>query len=137
MNAPFKTDALPEWRLDDLYAGREDPRIETDLAEAARVNSELAAMKGQFVAARADAPLLGERLDRGIQLYEDATNGLWRVGAFASLEEHLRSAPHHQAEREAFARAARPASHDRDVSMLAVRLRDVLARHASRISPPG
>src|SRR5205085_937332 len=34
MNAPFKTDTLPEWRLDDLYAGREDPRIETDLARA-------------------------------------------------------------------------------------------------------
>jgi oligoendopeptidase F len=34
MNAPFKTDALPEWRLDDLYAGREDPRIDTDIAAA-------------------------------------------------------------------------------------------------------
>ena len=26
MNAPFKTDSLPEWRLDDLYADREEDR---------------------------------------------------------------------------------------------------------------
>ena len=42
MNAPFKTDALPTWRLDDLYAGREDPRIAADLAEAERLNKGLA-----------------------------------------------------------------------------------------------
>ena len=36
MNAPVKppANALPEWRLDDLYSGRDDPRIEADLAEA-------------------------------------------------------------------------------------------------------
>jgi len=28
MTAPLKTDALPQWRLDDLYADREDPRID-------------------------------------------------------------------------------------------------------------
>ena len=46
MNAPFKTDALPEWRLDDLYAGRDDPRIEADLGEAARINGELPGQEG-------------------------------------------------------------------------------------------
>jgi oligoendopeptidase F len=85
MNAPFKTEALPEWRLDDLYAGRDDPRIDADLKAAERINDELAAMKGRFVAARAEPATLGAQLDRGIQLYEDATNGLWGVGAFASL----------------------------------------------------
>ncbi len=85
MNAPFKTDALPEWRLDDLYAGREDPRIDADLKAAAEVNGRLAAMEGQFVAARAEAARLGERLDDGIRLYEEATNLLWGVGAFASM----------------------------------------------------
>jgi len=85
MNAPFKPEALPEWRLDDLYGGRDDPRIDTDLKDAERINGELAAMKGQFTAARADPATLGARLDRGIQLYEDATNALWGVGAFASL----------------------------------------------------
>jgi oligoendopeptidase F len=85
MNAPFKTDDLPEWRLDDLYAGREDPRIDADLAAAAATNAELVQLKGQLVAACADAAVLGERLDRGIRLYEEATNALWGVGAYASL----------------------------------------------------
>ncbi|HKR87218.1 MAG TPA: M3 family oligoendopeptidase [Phenylobacterium sp.] len=85
MNAPFKTDNLPEWRLDDLYADREDPRIAADLACAERQNHELAALKGQLVAARADPATLGERLDRGVRLYEAVTNLLWGVGAYASL----------------------------------------------------
>src|SRR5271170_1951295 len=87
MNAPVKPPAetLPVWRLDDLYAGREDPRIEADLATAAALNSELATMQGAFVAAR-DAPaLLGERIDRGVGLYQAATDKLWAVGAYAGL----------------------------------------------------
>jgi oligoendopeptidase F len=89
MNAPLKTDTLPEWRLDDLYASREDPRIEADLALAKAENDRLAAMEGQFVAARADAKRLGELLDEGIRLYEAATNGLWAVGAFAGLSSSV------------------------------------------------
>ena len=88
MNAPAKiaeAEALPQWRLDDLYAGRDDPRIETDLVAAKAANDALVALKGQFVAARSDAATLGELLDRGIRLYEDATNGLWGVGAYAAL----------------------------------------------------
>ncbi|MFZ5720556.1 MAG: M3 family oligoendopeptidase [Pseudomonadota bacterium] len=85
MNAPFKTDALPTWRLDDLYGDREDPRIAADLAEAERLNGELAGMEGTFVAARAEPARLGELIDRGISLYERATNAMWAVGAFAGL----------------------------------------------------
>jgi oligoendopeptidase F len=85
MNAPFPTDRLPEWRLDDLYADREDPRIAADLALAQARTEELLRLKGQLVAARADAKLLGERLDRGIQLYEAVTNALWGVGAYAMM----------------------------------------------------
>ncbi len=88
MNAPVKppvSDALPEWRLDDLYASREDPRIEADLALAKATNDQLVALKGQFVAARADAAKLGALLDQGIDLYEKAVNHLWSVGAYASL----------------------------------------------------
>ena len=85
MNAPFKTDALPEWNLDDLYAGRGDPRIEADLGAAKVANDALVALKGRFVATRADARVLGELLDKAIGLYEQATNGLWGVGAYASL----------------------------------------------------
>ena len=85
MNAPFKTDALPQWSLADLYSGRTDPKIETDLAAAKADNDALAAMEGQFVAARADAKALGQLIDKGIGLYEAATNGLWGVGAYAGL----------------------------------------------------
>jgi oligoendopeptidase F len=85
MNAPFKTDSLPQWRLDDLYADRDDPRIAADLALAERKTAELLQLKDQLLAARADAATLGERLDRGIRLYEETTNALWGVGAFASL----------------------------------------------------
>jgi len=87
MNAPVKppANALPEWRLDDLYAGRDDPAIERDLEAAARVNRALAALKGAFVAARADAAKLGALIDQGIGLYQTATDQLWGVGAYAGL----------------------------------------------------
>lgn len=85
MNAPFKTDALPTWRLDDLYAGREDPRVDADLSQAKTDNDALVALKGRFVAARGEPKRLGELLDQGIGLYEKATNGLWGVGAYAGL----------------------------------------------------
>ncbi len=85
MNAPFKTDALPQWNLGDLYAGRDDPKIEADLAQAKADNDALVALKGRFVAMRGEPLRLGELLDHGIGLYEAATNGLWGVGAYAGL----------------------------------------------------
>jgi oligoendopeptidase F len=87
MNAPVNppANALPEWRLDDLYASREDPRIELDLEAAAQVNGELAALKGAFVAARKTPAQLGELIDRGVGLYQAATDKLWGVGAYAGL----------------------------------------------------
>ncbi|HEX6859516.1 MAG TPA: M3 family oligoendopeptidase [Caulobacteraceae bacterium] len=85
MNAPVRPETLPTWRLDDLYSGREDPRIEADLAAAKAFNDELVTLKGQFVAARAEAAKLGALIDRGVTLYEQAANGLGAVGAYASL----------------------------------------------------
>ena len=85
MNAPTTFETLPEWRLDDLYSDRNDPRIEADLDAARSANDELVKLKGRFLAMRADPLHLGEMLDHGISLYEKATNGLWGVGAFASL----------------------------------------------------
>ncbi|MGA0603322.1 M3 family oligoendopeptidase [Caulobacter sp. KR2-114] len=88
MNAPAKfddIDALPQWSLDDLYSSRQDPRIEADLTAAKAANDALVALKDQFVAARGQPAKLGELLDRGIRLYEDATNHLWTVGAYAGL----------------------------------------------------
>jgi oligoendopeptidase F len=85
MNAPLKTDTLPQWRLDDLYLGRDDPRLEADLARARAAYDKLAAMEGLFIAERADPKRLGERLAEGVALYEEATNALWGVGAYAAL----------------------------------------------------
>ncbi|MDP1738391.1 MAG: M3 family oligoendopeptidase [Caulobacter sp.] len=89
MNAPVKppalNDSLPEWNLSDLYAGRDDPRIALDIAEAKRANDALIALQGRFVESRAEAAALGALIDQGIGLYEQATNGLWAVGAYASL----------------------------------------------------
>jgi oligoendopeptidase F len=67
MNAPFKTEALPEWNLADLYAGRDDPKIEIDLAAAKAANDELASLEGLFLQARREPERLGVLLDRGIK----------------------------------------------------------------------
>ncbi|HEY2710272.1 MAG TPA: M3 family oligoendopeptidase [Caulobacteraceae bacterium] len=87
MNAPVKLpiNSLPEWSLEDLYSGRADPRIEADLAAAARINAELETLKGAFVAAKTAPATLGELIDRGIGLYQGATDKLWAVGAYAGL----------------------------------------------------
>lgn len=85
MNAPVKTDTLPQWRLGDLYVGRDDPQIEADLGKARKAAEDLAAYKGQLVAARAEPETLGRRLDETIGLYEIGTNALYGVGAYASL----------------------------------------------------
>ena len=78
-------DALPQWRLDDLFSGRDDPRIEQQLAMATAASDALVKMKGAFVGARGDPSRLGPRLAEGISLYEGGVNGLWAVGAYASL----------------------------------------------------
>ena len=87
MNAPFKTPAAepPLWDLSDLYASREDARIAADL-EAARVAvAEMNGLQGRFVAERADAKALGATLDRAVALYEQASERLGALGAYAFL----------------------------------------------------
>jgi oligoendopeptidase F len=85
MNAPLKTETLPQWNLGDLYAGRDDPKIEADIARAKADNDALVALEGRFLACRANAQVLGELLANGIALYEQATNSLYAVGAYAGL----------------------------------------------------
>ncbi len=75
----------PLWSLGDLYIGRDDPRIEADLAAARDANAELATLEGAFLAARGEPARLAGLIDRGVRLYQRATEGLWRVGAYASL----------------------------------------------------
>ena len=88
--APPVSETLPEWRLDDLYVGLDDPRIEQDLEAARQANADLAALKGRFAAARADPARLGALLGQGVSLYERAVNGLWAVGAYAALQTSTR-----------------------------------------------
>ncbi len=88
MNAPtpdLDAEALPLWSLEDLYDGPGDARLEADLDAARRTNAELVALKGTFLEARAEPAKLAGLIDRGVTLFEEATNLLWSVGAYASL----------------------------------------------------
>ncbi|HLI65813.1 MAG TPA: M3 family oligoendopeptidase [Caulobacteraceae bacterium] len=89
MSALAKSEAAetlpPEWRLDDLFAGRDDPRVAATLDDAGAVTGRLAQLEGQFIAARDDPQRLGGLIAEGVDLYEQATNRLWAVGAYASL----------------------------------------------------
>ena len=78
-------ETLPDWRLDDLFSGRDDPRIDAELADATNANAALVALKGAFVAARTEPKRLGALIAEGVDLYERATTRLWAVGAYASL----------------------------------------------------
>ena len=89
MNAPFKTQTdpldAPLWDLSDLYASRDDARVEADLARARALVDELNALQGRLIEARGDAAVLGQRLDRAIALYEQASDLLGGLGAYAFL----------------------------------------------------
>ena len=76
---------LPEWRLDDLYTARDDPKIEADLKAGAAAVAELVKLKGAFVGARGNASRLGLLLDQGVATYEKATNLILATGAYAGL----------------------------------------------------
>jgi oligoendopeptidase F len=79
------SDEAPEWRLDELYTGRRDPRLEQDLDAARQAAAELAKLKGQFVASRAKPDRLALLLAEGVGLYEGITNLSGAAAAYASL----------------------------------------------------
>ena len=86
MNAPFKTpnaDA-PLWNLTDLYASRDDARVAADLEKARGLVDGLNALQGRL-AAEQDAAALGVLLDQAIGLYEQASDVLGALGAYAFL----------------------------------------------------
>ena len=87
MNAPFKTPATepPLWDLSDLYSSREDARVPADLNAARAAVAELNALQGRLIAGRADPAALGATLDRAITLYEQASERLGALGAYAFL----------------------------------------------------
>lgn len=92
MNAPFKAPPQPAdpaqpplWDLSDLYASRDDARIAADLERGRAAVAELNSLQGQLVAARGDAAALGGLLNRAITLYEQTTDALGGLGAYAFL----------------------------------------------------
>lgn len=89
MNAPFKSPAdpldAPVWDLSDLYASRDDARVDADLERARALVGELNALQGQLIAARSEPATLGKQLDRAVELYEQASDVLGGLGAYAFL----------------------------------------------------
>ena len=87
MNAPFKPAPVepPQWDLSDLYSSREDRKIAEDIARGSALVSELSGLQGQLEANRADPAALGGALDRAVTLYEQATDVLGGLGAYAFL----------------------------------------------------
>ncbi|MFA4939859.1 M3 family oligoendopeptidase [Brevundimonas sp.] len=86
MNAPFKTPSTeaPLWDLTDLYASRDDAKVAGDLEKARGLVDSLNGLKGKL-AAEQDAASLGAVLDRAIHLYEQASDVLGALGAYAFL----------------------------------------------------
>jgi len=92
MNAPFKAPPHPAqagepplWDLSDLYGARDDARVAADLEVGRAAVAELNGLQGSLIASRTDAPVLGAALDRVIGLYEQTTNALGGLGAYAFL----------------------------------------------------
>ena len=84
-NQASAPDTLPRWDLGDLYSGRDDPRIDADLKAAEAIIADLGKLKGQLIASRANPERLGLVLAQAVHLYEQATNLILGVGAYAGL----------------------------------------------------
>lgn len=87
MNAPFTPPAAeaPLWDLTDLYAAPSDPKIAADLEKGRALVAELQALQGKLVDQRGNAAALGQTLDRAITLYEQASDVMGALGAYAFL----------------------------------------------------
>jgi oligoendopeptidase F len=75
--------ALPEWRLDDLYAGPDDPRIAADLAWSRKAAADFAAAnEGKL------AGMSGDALAAVIADYEKLDLKLGRLMSYVGLRYH-------------------------------------------------
>ena len=77
--------ALPVWNLDDLYLGRDDPNIASDLASAREAVDALKKREGSLLASAGDPATLGAGLDEVIGLYQRITDVLGGLSAYAGL----------------------------------------------------
>jgi oligoendopeptidase F len=76
---------LPEWNLDDLYSGLDDPGIKRDLN---RTDAECVAFEDAYkgkLAAMAAAPDGGATLAAAVRRYEAIDDLMGRLGSFAGL----------------------------------------------------
>ena len=76
---------LPEWNLDDLYCGLDDPAIKRDLN---RTDTECATFEDAYkgkLAALAAAPDGGAALAAAVRRYEAIDDLMGRLGSFAGL----------------------------------------------------
>ena len=77
--------ALPEWNLDDLYAGLDDPKVKRDLD---RVDADSVAFEEAY---KGKLAALAERADAGVALadavkrYEKLDDLIGRLGSYAGL----------------------------------------------------
>jgi oligoendopeptidase F len=80
-----KIGAMPEWNLDDLYAGMDSPAVERDLAAA---DADCAAFEQAFkgrLAALAAGERAGAALAEAVRRYEVLEDSLGRLISYASL----------------------------------------------------
>ena len=76
---------MPEWNLDDLYCGLDDPAIKRDLN---RTDAECATFEDAYkgkLAALAAAPDGGAALAAAVRRYEAIDDLMGRLGSFAGL----------------------------------------------------
>ncbi|MEC8456370.1 MAG: oligoendopeptidase F, partial [Pseudomonadota bacterium] len=87
MNAPFKTPDIdaPLWDLSDLYASRDDARLADDRTRARALVDEMNGLRGRLAGTSGDPAALGAVLDQAISLYEQASDILGALGAYAFL----------------------------------------------------
>jgi oligoendopeptidase F len=77
--------SLPEWNLDDLYSGLDDPNVKRDLR---RADEYCKAFEEDFkgrLAALAEAPDAGKKLAQAVVRYEQLDDLLGRLISYAAL----------------------------------------------------
>jgi oligoendopeptidase F len=76
---------LPEWRLDDLYAGMDSPVFAADMRRAAEDAKTFAqSYRGQLEIIARD-PAAGKKLGQAVQAYEAIQDLVGRIMSYASL----------------------------------------------------
>ena len=108
--------ALPEWNLDDLYSGLDDPAIKRDLD---RADADCAAFEEAYKGKLADlasSPQGGAALAEAVRRYEAIDDLMGRLGSYAGSDpcrQHRRSCAH-----QILRRRAGAADHGLDASVV-------------------